>query len=283
MLMIDDEPIYFETLDELFDYDKIDVKQEEKEIISKSLNERNDCFYYNEKFSVKLACDICNNGCIKRDGNIFCETCMNFELRRLPWKKCNICNDHYHNDPKFINAYMENFMICNNCVDYYEDDSGKKMELVTLKNEKCPVCLDEKQTEIFIELPKCNHKLCVKCYSKIYAPYSVEQKKINKYQMLEPIFPYDDMIKHIKYEEWVEKNLDIYVGTGNLNKKKLAKKIIHRPAWMNAPDFLIYEKENIKHSKFVYKDMEKDFMSKMLSINVNEEETQYRRCPLCRK
>lgn len=86
--------------------------------------------------------------------------------------------------------------ICINCDLLYGKWKGGKGILPIYENKECPICLD---IETNIELPYCNHTLCLNCFNRCFhVQHNIENM---------PIFPYPDLEEeyynnpeHIKWD-----------------------------------------------------------------------------------
>jgi hypothetical protein len=151
---------------------------------------------------------------------------------------------------------------------------------------ECPICMESKKS---LEMPRCNHKVCIECYKTIYFGSSTSE---------EPCFYRDFMDKKPEwtYEQQFDENGDyIYSEKESEHDEFLSKKmnyefedderkynelielrdnlIVERPEWMNNSEVINYENNLFKiTSEWRIKE---DIYSSKLTIGNQS-------CPMCR-
>ena len=78
---------------------------------------------------------------------------------------CYFCDEPYSNESFMISSY-NSIMICNDCEEF-GIFNNKKINIINIID--CPVCY---QNKIGIDLPNCNHTICIYCFKSIYFGYS---------------------------------------------------------------------------------------------------------------
>jgi hypothetical protein len=194
---------------------------------------------------------------------------------------CYFCDKPYPNVWFMISSY-NGIMICNGCEEFgiFND----KINIVNTIN--CPVCY---QNKIGIELPNCNHKICIDCCKSIYFGYNsndTQRPKHYKEQKEPPDFPYtvnddiendDGRQKLDKYMEWESENYNYENSLEEINEKRDKLKL-NRPDWMNTDLFIDYENQYIQHWIDTIK-IEKEFDN---YIENKQKNIKNSCCPLCR-
>ena len=208
-------------------------------------------------------------------------------------ERCYFCEVPYIYPSFFIHFENELFVCC---------ESGLSCEFMinklnTIKeSEECPICLETKRT---IELPTCDHRVCLECCKTIYFGKSekknipIHPNEIN-FNTYSSKWPYEILAKDeennedeendekfIKYSEFFNKyfNFNFYderIENYEYLLKIRDKLIPKREDWMNTEIFLNYENKRFKEyfeSEKAEKEWEKYYESK---IRCNET------CPFCR-
>jgi len=197
---------------------------------------------------------------------------------------CYFCDEPYPNEWFMISSY-NGIMICNGCEEF-----GIFNNKINFMNTiECPVCFESKNG---IELPNCNHIICIDCCKSIYFGYNTnnndnQRPKHYKEQIDEPEFPYnvnDDIEndegrqKLDEYMEWESNNFNYENSTEEIVEKRDKSKG-NRPDWMNEELFINYENTYIKHWVETYK-IEKEYDN---YIDNKRKNITNPCCPLCRK
>jgi hypothetical protein len=195
---------------------------------------------------------------------------------------CYFCDEPYPNEWFMISSY-NGIMICNGCEEF-GIFMNKKINMVNIID--CPVCY---QIKMGIELPNCNHIICIDCCKSIYFGYSndTQRPKHYKEQKEPPEFPYtvnddiendDGRQKLDEYMEWESENYNYEKSLEELLEKRDKLKL-NRPYWMNTDLFIDYEKQNIQYWIETIK-IEKEFDK---WIKNKQQNIKNSCCPLCRR
>ena len=190
---------------------------------------------------------------------------------------CYFCDEPYSNEWFMISSY-NSIMICNNCEEF-GIFNNKKINIINIID--CPVCY---QNKMGIDLPNCNHKICIYCFKSIYFGYSndTQRPKHYKEQPDGPEFPYiendDENQKLDEYMEWESENYNYENSLEEIFKKRDELKL-NRPDWMNTDLFIDYENQYIQYWIDTIK-IEKEFDN---YIENKQKNIINKSCPLCRK
>ena len=194
---------------------------------------------------------------------------------------CYFCDEPYPNAWFMISSY-NGIMICNGCEEF--GIFNNKINIVNIID--CPVCY---QNKIGIELPNCNHIICIDCYKSIYFGYNsndTQRPKHYKEQKEPPEFPYtvnddiendDGRQKLDEYMDWESKNYNYENSLEELLDKRDKLKL-NRPDWMNTDLFIDYENEYIQYWINTIK-IENEFNN---YIENKQKNIKNKCCPLCR-
>jgi Zinc finger, C3HC4 type (RING finger) len=147
---------------------------------------------------------------------------------------------------------------------------------------ECPVCLETKKA---LEMPSCNHKVCLDCYKTIYFGKS-EYEKPDEYPDL-PEWTYEQQLyedgdtmeneKQNEHDKFLVEKIN-YSWEEDERKydelTELRDNLLHeRPEWMNATEVINYENKLFKTcSDYIIK---KGLYLSRLTIGNQS-------CPLCR-
>lgn len=194
---------------------------------------------------------------------------------------CYFCDESYHNNSCYISNYND-IIICNNCSEF---NYTKHKQIIMINNIECHVCFENKKG---IELPNCNHIICIDCYKSIYFGYNNSPRPKHFRELSDPPeFPYtinddiendDGRLKLDEYMDWEHMNLNYEKEYEELIQERDNMKNV-RPQWMNDELFIIYENNNIKYWISDYKiEDEYDKWLKNKKDNIKN-----KLCPLCRK
>lgn len=213
---------------------------------------------------------------------------MNEEDSRL--ERCYFCEVPYVYPSFFMHFENELFVCCETAVgcEFMID----KLNTI-IENEECPICLETKRT---IELPTCNHRVCLKCCKTIY--FGKNDKNIIPIHPNEidfnikfPQFPYqildeegeeeDDEEKLTKYYEFKDKYFNFDFDNKKIEEllKIRDDSMLEREEWMNTEIFIDYE-----NKRFEY-DIESDKADKAAIEWEKYNENKIRGneiCPFCR-
>lgn len=198
---------------------------------------------------------------------------------------CYFCDTPYPNSGMWLNKYS-GIMICYGCEEI-ETFSNKKL---TISSEyiECPICYEH---NISIELPNCQHKICICCCKRIYFGYDDTQSQQRPKHFKEcddmPEFPYKDSdgdVDELKLDEYLKwEYLNIHPDDYELSVQEIVVKRnnlkLDRPEWMNTELFLNYEDQYINLSYEIIQ-VEKTFNVWIANKVHNIKNTS---CPLCRK
>jgi hypothetical protein len=195
---------------------------------------------------------------------------------------CYFCDEPYPNEWFMISSY-NGIMICNGCEEF-GIFMNKKINIVNIID--CPVCY---QIKMGIELPNCNHIICIDCCKSIYFGYGSDTQRPKHYkeQLDGPEFPYnvnddiendDGRQKLDEYMKWESENYNYENSLEELLEKRDKLKL-NRPYWMNTDLFIDYENQNIQYWIDTIK-IEKEFDN---YIENKQKNIINMSCPLCRK
>jgi hypothetical protein len=183
----------------------------------------------------------------------------------------------------FMISSYNGIMICNGCEEF-GIFMNKKINIVNIID--CPVCY---QNKMGIELPNCNHIICIDCCKSIYFGYNSndsQRPKHYKEQKEPPDFPYtvnddiendDGRQKLDEYMEWESENYNYEKSLEELLEKRDKLKL-NRADWMNTDTFIAYENQYIQHWIDTIK-IEKEFDN---YIENKQKNIKNKCCPLCR-
>lgn len=120
------------------------------------------------------------------------------------------------------------------------------------ENYECPICFENKKS---MELPSCNHKLCLDCYKIIYCGVS-HLKKVTINDLSLPKWPYleydedGDIIEDEKegeHYDYIQEKLNFQYEDEERSYDVLIEirnsLIETRPEWMNVEEIINYENE----------------------------------------
>lgn len=146
-----------------------------------------------------------------------------------------------------------------------------------MENELCVLCND---TTLGMELPHCNHRLCLNCIKTIYFGSSTQKRPQHWGELSWPQWPKEVDEKHLDNYLWysirdrfIKYNKDITLE--ELKQKRDLSKT-YRPSWMNQPKFLEYE-----DSQFDYYLNTRTIMQKYTEYE-NTKVKGNKKCPYCR-
>lgn len=188
-------------------------------------------------------------------------------------RECDLCSELAPNVWFRIHTY-NGVLICNHCTEF---GLFSKKPVVVLNHIKCCVCLETKKG---IELPSCEHMLCISCCKRIYYGYVANSSMVYPIRFQKrlelPAFPYDD--SYMEYEWTLWENYEYRNSLKSILKERDRLKP-SRPNWMNTPRFLEYEVQFIKYwiEQFQLDDEDEKW------IAYREKQTRNVRCPLCRR
>jgi hypothetical protein len=195
---------------------------------------------------------------------------------------CYFCDEPYPNVWFMISSY-NGIMICNSC-ENFGIFMNKTINMVNIID--CPVCY---QNKMGIELPNCNHIICIDCCKSIYFGYNSndsQRPKHYKEQKEPPDFPYtvnddiendDGRQKLDEYMEWESENYNYENSLEEILEKRDKLKL-NRPDWMNTDLFIDYENQYIQYWIDTIK-IENRFDN---YIENKQKNIKNRCCPLCR-
>ena len=187
-------------------------------------------------------------------------------------KRCYFCEVPYEY-PSFFIEYVNEIYVCCETPLSCEFMIDK---LNTIQdNIECPVCYKIKKT---IELPTCNHRICLECCKTIYFGTSKNHRPKSSNEVAHDLLPnwiYDDE-KFDEYDIFEDRHFNIEEKTYDELITIRNNLISERPEWMNAEEFINYENALFRY----YKECQK----------ADEEWEQYNqtktkgnsKCPLCR-
>lgn len=210
---------------------------------------------------------------------------MNKEDSRL--ERCYFC-EIPHVYPSFFMHFESELFIC--CESPLSCEFMIEKLNTIIENEECPICLETKRT---IELPICNHRVCLECCKTIYFGKSdtniipTHPAEIN-FNITIPQFPYqildeegkenDDEEKLTKYYEFKNKYFNFDFDNKKIETllKVRDNSILEREEWMNTEIFINYENklfESDIESEKAEKEWEKYNENKIRCNGI---------CPFCR-
>jgi hypothetical protein len=199
------------------------------------------------------------------------ETNINTELHlNSNLVNCYFCESFHFLETIFISEY-NNVMICYECV----INHTKQKPITIIDNIECSVCYNINKG---IELPSCNHIVCIDCYKKIYFGFIVinENEKIIKPNPPEKreFFPkkeLNEIFQDYLYPYDFSKSLSYLLE----QREHLTQ---NREEWMNVSPFFDYETEFIIYCKKQYEiDLQDiEYYNQKVNNITNA------RCPLCR-
>jgi hypothetical protein len=196
--------------------------------------------------------------------------------------ECYLCENPNHFSDSIYIRKINNLWICYKCV-------GNKNSIwsyiPTIKDDIiCPICFNKKCN---IQLPNCNHTICIDCCKYIYFGYLKNSsiKYTSVFNLDEyPDFPFEYLNNNINENiyfqcvNWIENNYDFK----NSTLKNILDKQINRcdkPYFMNNNEILKWEidyikchylvNNKIKTNKKIIKNKQKNILNKC--------------CPFCRK
>lgn len=161
----------------------------------------------------------------------------------------------------------------------------KKMDTM-VDDYECPVCMENKKA---LEMPSCNHKVCIECYKTIYFGVSEFEKPCMDRDLLDkmPEWIYEEQFDEVG--NWIETEKE-YEHKNFLNEKmnyeneedeRTYDKLIEimnnlmgeRPEWMNNSEVINYENDIFRICS-EWRIKEDIYLS---SLKIGKQN-----CPLCR-
>jgi len=200
---------------------------------------------------------------------------MNTENLRCYW--CNKPSDESFKKNDIVFCWQSKLVPFETCGEIL-----KKIDTMVDEFE-CPVCLETKKA---LEMPRCNHKVCLDCYKTIYFGKS-EYEKPNDCPDL-PEWTYERQLdedgdimeneKQNEHDEFLEEKINYSYEEDERTYDVLIELrnnlIYERPEWMNNMEVINYENELFKIcSEYIIK--KNRYLSNLTIGNQS--------CPLCRK
>ncbi len=209
---------------------------------------------------------------------------------KLKYKICYFCElpitDYEQKDIFKNNLFNYNDLsICDggeylNLSNFYLRNCRKLYRKInTIKeNEECKLCYEIKRC---MELPNCNHRLCLECIKTLYFGNSEQKRPIHWGELSWPEWPkeIDEKYSHDYLLYNVKNKFIKYNNNITLEQLKYERDLdkIHRPSWMNHPKFIEYE-----NKQFIYELSTKEIHKKYTEYE-NTKIKGNKKCPYCRQ
>jgi hypothetical protein len=204
---------------------------------------------------------------------------MNTEEIRCYW-----CNRPGAGDERYGGCVKNGIVFCwqsNLCPFETCGEILKKIDTMVYDFE-CPVCLENKKA---LEMPQCNHKVCLDCYKTIYFGKSEYEKpdcpNLPEWTYERQLDEDGDIMENEKEDEY-DKFLEEKINYSYEEDKRTYEELIElrnnllhdRPEWMNTMEVINYENELFRICS-EHRIKEDKYLSNLTIGNQS--------CPLCRK